>query len=298
MKNYLILLLLGMGVSSLGQGAEPAPAAKAEKESGPLLHYQKGEISLQNGLAKLQLPEGYRYLPPADAELVLTKLWGNPPGMSTLGMIVPSKMSITDERSWAVVIEYQEDGYIKDADADKINYTKLLKQMQGATREANAERKKQGYHEVDLVGWAAPPRYDKETHKMYWAKELNFTGESHHTLNYGIRVLGRRGVLVLNTVASMEDFPLIEQQTPQIVKLAEFSPGNRYEDFNGGTDKVAAYGLAALVAGGVAAKAGFFKLLIAGLLAAKKLVIVVVIAAVAFFKKIFAGKGSSAPPSA
>lgn len=304
MKNYLLLLLLGIGVSSFGQGAGPAQAEtpdkpeKAEKANQPQLHYQTGEISLQDGLAKLQLPEGFRYLPPADAELVLTKLWGNPPGMSTLGMIVPPKTSVMDDRGWAVVIEYQEDGYIKDADADKIDYTKLLKQMQKATREANQERKQQGYHEVDLVGWAAPPRYDKVTHKMYWAKELNFVGEQHHTLNYGIRVLGRRGVLILNAVASMEDFPMIEQATPDIVKLVEFNAGNRYEDFNGSSDKVAAYGLAALVAGGVAAKAGFFKLLIAGLIAAKKLVIVAVIAAAAFIKKFFAGRDRSAPPSA
>jgi uncharacterized membrane-anchored protein len=64
-------------------------------------------------------------------------------------------------------------------------------------------------------------------------------------------------------------------------------------DFDGKTDKVAAYGLAALVAGGVAAKAGFFKALWIGLLAAKKLIIVGAIGLFALVKRIFGKKESA-----
>jgi hypothetical protein len=55
--------------------------------------------------------------------------------------------------------------------------------------------------------------------------------------------------------------------------FVEFEPGNRYADFNPDVDEVAAYGIGALVAGKVAAKAGLFKGLIAVLLASKKLLI-------------------------
>src|SRR4029450_9273352 len=118
-------------------------------------------------------------------------------------------------------------------------------------------RSKMGYPETQLVGWATPPRYDKATHKMYWAKELKFADSEENTLNYNIRILGRYGVLVLNAVAGMRQFNQIETNTPDLVKMVEFNQGNRYADFNSDTDKVAAYGLAALVAGGLAAKAGF-----------------------------------------
>jgi uncharacterized membrane-anchored protein len=37
---------------------------------------------------------------------------------------------------------------------------------------------------------------------MYWAKEINFGGDSENTLNYNIRVLGRKGVLLLNFIAA------------------------------------------------------------------------------------------------
>src|SRR6201999_2028482 len=104
---------------------------------------------------------------------------------------------------WAVIVSYEEDGYVKDEEAGKINYDELLKQMQKGIHDANKERERDGYPAMELVGWAAAPRYDRNTHKLYWAKNLKFTGEDENTLNYNIRMLGRRGVLVLNAVASM-----------------------------------------------------------------------------------------------
>jgi len=254
------------------------------------LHFKTGEVALPGGLAKLGLSEAFRYLPPDDAEFVLTKLWGNPPGRKTLGMIFPSGMNPAGKDTWGIIITYSDDGYIKDADADSINYDKLLKQMQQGAKEVNDERAKKGFPTVELVGWAASPRYDKLAHKMYWAKELKFSDSTANTLNYNIRVLGRAGVLNLNVVASMDALSRIEASAPEIVGLVNFTEGNRYADFNKSTDKVAAYGLAALVAGGIAAKAGFFKVILVALLAAKKFVIIGVIALAAMCKKLFSGK--------
>ena len=56
---------------------------------------------------------------------------------------------------------------------------------------------------------------------------------------------------------------------------------------------MAAYGLAALVAGGIAAKAGLFKVILVALLAAKRFVIIGAIALVAMIKKFFTGKSST-----
>jgi uncharacterized membrane-anchored protein len=176
---------------------------------------------------------------------------------------------------------------VKDDDAGKIDYADLLKKMQAEAREGSKARVKEGYPSVELIGWAAPPRYDAAAHKLYWAKELKFGGEDSPTLNYNIRMLGRRGVLVLNAIAAMNQLPEIEQQTPTILTMVNFTEGHRYADFDASTDKVATYGLAALVAGGIATKLGFFKLLIAGLIAAKKFVIIGLIAGGAWLKKLF-----------
>lgn len=252
------------------------------------LNYQQGAIELRGDLAKLEVPPDFRYLSPADTATLLTEIWGNPPSDNqTLGMLVPANVKPTEDASWGVIITYEEDGYVKDDEAAKLDYDELLKTMQEGTREGSKERVANGYPGIELVGWAAEPRYDAATHKMYWAKELKFEGGEENTLNYNIRILGRRGVLVLNAVAGMNQLPEIEQQTPKILSMVNFQEGHRYADFNPATDKVAAYGLAAMVTGGVLAKGGFFKVLLASLLAMKKGAIVLVVGAVAVLKGLY-----------
>lgn len=261
------------------------------------LKYQQGQIVLSDGLATLNLTEEFRYVDPAGTETLLTGIWGNPPSpQKPLDMIVPAGFDPFAEQAWCVVIGYQEDGYVKDDDAEKINYTKLLKEMQAGVRESSAQRVKSGYPSIELVGWAAAPRYDRQTHKFYWAKELSF-GESkgENTLNYNLRILGRRGILELNVVSGMTQLPAVEKATPQILAMVDFNAGQRYADYTPGTDKVAAYGLAALVAGGIAAKTGLLKGLFVALLAMKKFLIIGVIAVVAFLAKLFGRKKSAAP---
>ena len=183
-----------------------------------------------------------------------------------------------------------------DDDASKINYDDLLKQMQAGVAEENKTRKEKGYPTVDLVGWAAQPHYDSATHKLYWAKKLKFEGEDGDTLNYSIRMLGRKGVLELNAIASVDQLSEIDAQTPQILGMVDFKEGNRYADFDPKVDKVATYGIAALVAGGAlaaAAKFGLLKGLWIFILAAKKFIIIGAVAVAAYFKKFFKRDGSS-----
>ncbi len=296
MKLLSLMPLLLLAWSPILSAEEAAPDAvntfreRAQKVADGL-KYQQGEINLRGGLAKISVPSEFRFLGPEDAAKVLTQIWGNPPQeTSPLGMILPANSSPTQPDAWAVIIEYEEGGYVKDDDASSINYDDLLKKMQASVRDENKEREKEGYPPVQLIGWAAPPRYDAATKKLYWAKELSFDGDSGHTLNYNIRMLGRRGVLVLNAVASVSALPEIEAAAPSILAMVDFKQGHRYADFNPSTDKVATYGLAALVAGGVLAKAGFFKVLLVGILALKKFVIIGLVAAGSFIKKLFFGK--------
>jgi uncharacterized membrane-anchored protein len=86
-------------------------------------------------------------------------------------------------------------------------------------------------------------------------------------LNYDIRVLGRSGFFEVSILAAVPQLREIEAKAPAILGMIDFTDGNRYADFKPGTDKVAAYGIAGLIAGGVLAKAGFFK--VAALFVAK-----------------------------
>ena len=287
--SALMVCLYVLSAASV-YAAEPNQPKMTAAKFEASLKYQKGEIVLPGGIATLKIPDSFRYLDPKDSERVLVQAWGNPSGDGTLGMLFPAGVSPLSGEGWGVVITYEEDGYVSDKDADSINYDDLLKEMKEGVAEENKERQKQGYQAIDVVGWAAKPYYDKATHKLHWAKELAFGGEKAHTLNYNIRVLGRKGVLVLNAVAGMDQVSAVEKEMKQVLAFTDFNAGFQYADYDSKTDKTAAYGIAALVAGGVAAKAGLFAKLIAMLVAAKKLVIVGVVALGAFITRLFKKK--------
>ncbi len=285
---FLVLALGATGLAVAEDGGDDGAALKRFVES---LHFQSGQVTVPEAGATLRLAPEYRYLGAKDAQKVLEQLWGNPPDSDVLGLILPEgERTLSDEQSWAVVVTYSNDGYISDEEAAKTDYDKLLKEMQDGTRDENAERKKRGYPSVELVGWAAKPRYDKASNKLYWAKELNFEGSGEHTLNYDIRVLGREGYLSLNAIAGMSQLPRVEEGMQRVLTMTEFDPGHRYADFNSSTDKIAKYGIAALVAGAVASKVGLFGKLLAVLLAAKKVVIAGLVALGGLVARLFGRK--------
>ncbi|TPV93209.1 MAG: DUF2167 domain-containing protein [Myxococcales bacterium FL481] len=237
-----------------------------------------GDVTLDDGVATLHLGNAYRFYAPEQAEKILVDVWNNPPGRAGRGILVPTDVDLASPDGWAVVLEFAEDGYIDDEDADDIDYNDLLASIQSTDEPENKQRSKQGYPAIFTVDWAEPPHYDKDKHALYWALHLAPDPEGSDpdksSLNYMIRVLGRRGVLELNAVAELRQLPDIRPRMEEVYKLVEFEPGHRYADFDPDLDKVAAYGLGGLIAGKLAMKTGLFAIILKGLLAAKKALLV------------------------
>lgn len=288
--KFMVLSVALLSFAALAN--EPSRDGAAVDEAAFLqsLKPQSGNITLPDGVAVLQLGDNFQYLSPQSAEKLLVDAWGNPPGQKTLGMIIPNAVSPLADDGWGVVVSYDEGGYISDEDADDIDYAQLLDDMKAATADANKERKAGGYVPIELVGWAEPPSYDRVTHKFYWAKELATADAPDNVLNYDIRILGRKGALELRVVAGMAQLPAIKAQIPELLAMTNFTEGHRYQDFNADTDHVAEYGLAALVAGGVAAKTGLFAKLAALFIAFKKIFIFVIVAVVGLGAKLLGRK--------
>lgn len=275
----------GEDLTSSERAIVEAMQAQFLEEADAALRYQTGDIALRDGLATLHLGDEFRYLDPEQTENILVEAWGNPPGAQTLGMILPAAISPYDpEAGWGVVISYVEDGHVEDDDADDIDYDELLEEMKKDTESENPGRTAAGYPAMHLVGWAEPPHYQADAHRLYWAKELSAEGSPLNSLNYSIRVLGRKGVLELNAVAGMPQLSDVKPEMENLLSKVEFDAGNRYTDFDPDIDSVAAYGIGGLIAGKLLAKAGFFAVILKFLIAAKKLLIVGAIALAAGVK--------------
>lgn len=261
MKNtFLSILLFIFCIHSNAQGIDTLQERNNFIEQS--LSYQTGEIALTAGDAKLKVPNGFRFLDRNQSIYVLTDLWGNPADSSVLGMLVPNGKGVLDFNSWVFTISYDDMGYVKDDDADDINYDDLLKEMQQECTDENPERVKQGYQTVEIIGWASQPYYDKDKKVLHWAKEIKFGKDSINTLNYNLRVLGRKGVFMLNAIATVNELTEVRTNIGKVINSVEFTEGNRYGDFKPDVDHVAAWTIGGLVAGKILAKVGFFALIL------------------------------------
>lgn len=285
MKQWLLAGALALTMGSGAVFAQEDEMAQFLRS----LSFRTGQVAIPEAHATLDVADGFKYLGHDDTRKVLEDLWGNPPDDEVIGLIVPDDADLASDHSWAVLVTYSDEGYVSDADAAEIDYDDLLAQMKDETEAENDARIDAGYEGIELVGWARPPSYDQASKRLHWAKELAFEGADGHTLNYDIRVLGRAGYLSLNAIAAMDDLDRVRAGMDKVLPMAQFDSGHRYADYKEG-DKTAAYGLAALVTGGVLAKTGFFAKLGIVLLKFWKLLAIGVIGLAALAGKLFKKK--------
>lgn len=249
------------------------PAAAPQPKYHPTLGPAKVAVGT---IAELDLPESALFFGQADTKAQL-EAWGNITNGDELGMVAPR----ADDEDWIIVFEYDDIGYIKDAAKEKIDADELLKNLKEGSERANEERKKRGHAALHVTGWAEPPHYDAQSQNLVWATYYE-TDDGHKGLNYNVRVLGRSGVMRVTLVDSPERLPQSKPQVDKILGAFGFAQGHRYAEWRSG-DKVAQYGLTALVAAGAgaaAAKFGLFAVL-GKLLAKMGKLVVLLFAAVA-----------------
>lgn len=278
-------------------GAEDADAAP-KRWWPPAATVGPAKVPLA-GQATLDLPQGYVFLGKADSKALMEKL-GNRASDNDVGTILPQDIN---QKKFFVTVEWADSGYVKDDEADKLDKDAILDSIRKGTEEANEFRKQRGFKPVTVVGWGEPPRYERDAHHIVWA--VIGKVEDHQTVNFNTRLLGRGGYLSLNLICAVEQLPALKPTMKDLLGRATFDAGRRYADFKPGTDKVAEFGLAALIVGG-AAMAGktalkvgllakFGKLLLGLILALKKAFILLLIGLGALVKRLLSGKGGEEP---
>jgi uncharacterized membrane-anchored protein len=213
------------------------------------------------GVAHFKLTNGQMALGAADTSRFL-ELNGNPPAENNYAVAAP-------QFRWFSVFGFDPSGYVKDD--EKIDPDALLKTLKEQNKLQVEERKKLGLEPLVLEGWYVPPHYDPQTNRLEWGTQLRGI-QNEVIVNYSTRLLGRGGVLNAILVSSPESLDQDVREFHGALSNVTFDPGQQYSEFRPG-DKVAEYGLAALVVGGAAAVAvksgaGFFKIIGVGILAA------------------------------
>ena len=104
---------------------------------------------------------------------------------------------------------------------------------------------------MSIVGWQEPPHYEERTHLLSWA--VIGESQSGRNVNRIVKLLGRRGVMTATLVATPEELPWATLATSALLSGYRFQSGSTYAEYVAGSDKLAAYGLTALVVGGAGA---------------------------------------------
>jgi len=254
---------------------EPATDASEQVPEMPGFAWQASQRAAMGPHAEVDLGEAYVFLD-GDETRRLMELYGNFPSDKEVGLVAGAENPF----GWFIVFEFDAVGYVKDDDKEDLDAEAMLKSYREGSAASNKRREELGMAPLNLVGWKVQPNYDAASHNLEWC--LEFESEGAPVLNHNIRLLGRKGTMNAVLVCQPEEFDSALAETREVLKRFSFKQGHRYGDFVSG-DKVAEYGLTALVAGGavaVAAKSGLLGKLI-------KPLILGLVAAGAFFKNLF-----------
>lgn len=281
----LVVVWVGAAVSASAQEPAAAPELQIDWQAGPMT----ARLSDQ---AQVAVAEGYVFAGPADTRKILSAS-GNIPSGDEVGLISP----VAEDATWFLIFEYDSTGHVDDKDRAEIDADALFQQISEGTEEANKIRKEQGFTGLHLTRWSEAPHYDSASNNLVWALEAADDG-GDQVVNYNVRVLGREGVTSVTLVSDPEDFAALKPEVERLLGGFEYLDGKRYADFRSG-DKLAGYGLTALVAGGAglaAAKLGLFGKLGKVLVGAWKLIALGVVALGGALKKLFSRKSRDFQP--
>lgn len=281
-RFFLVLLALLLAGVSVGVLAQDQQEQESKSPIGSL-PWKIGPTDVKLGnKATIKVPDGYAFLDPAGSRS-LNEILHNPPADGDEYTLAPKSLE------WIAFFSYEDIGYVKDN--EKLDPDAILKSYREGTEEGNKERRSRGWDELNIVGWSAKPEYDAQIKSLAWSILAEDVQSHHQIVNYNTRLLGRRGVMDVvvtppdKLAASINDF---KSTLPGF----QYAPGESYAEYRAG-DRVAEYGLAALITGGVlavAAKKGLFTILGGFLVAAWKFVLIGLAAVGAWFKNLFKKK--------
>lgn len=256
-----LLIVLSCAVCGLFAQEEPPTPGKPESfiaalEAGGIKVLASPATVKLGDVAELTLPAGFHAVDRGSLKKFYEFTRNSVSGQEVGVVIAPG--------DWMLFFDYDPTGYVKDDEKNSLDAPKLMKSMTSNQEAANEARAERGWDEMKVAGWAAEPHYDTKTNNLKWAIKLTSSSDNHqnHWINESIRLLGRGGVMEVTLVTNNDTFAADSAAADSLLtQRFAYVAGQRYAEFKEG-DKIAEYGLAALVLGGAGAAAlkfGFFQ---------------------------------------
>ncbi|MGL4767498.1 MAG: DUF2167 domain-containing protein [Formosimonas sp.] len=294
MKKLILAATLSAWIATAFAVPNEAEQTAAWQAANKVAIHGPGK-TLVAGQSEVAIPKGYDFIPKTETAAIMRAM-GNGEIHDLQGMLVANSESSKGD---FYVIEYHKDGYIKDDDAKDLNPDDILAEYKEGTEAGNKERTAKGFAPIETAGWAQKPSYDPTLHRLTWALILRDKGAAagpDDTVNYETRILGREGVLAVTWVAGLAQLATDKGRADQLTAGVSYVDGKKYENYSASAgDKVAEYGLAALITGVATKKLGLFAMLAAFLAKFAKVGILAAAGGLFGLKKLFKKKPKPAP---
>ena len=286
LSSALTVLSLIAGATAAGSAApvpveDPLGRAIAAVQKVALAGPRQAELVHE---AVLNVPAGDAIIPSPQADAFMAAL-GNARNPARVAVIVPQGAN----PHWLIDISWVHDGYVRDADARDWQAAAMLANLRQATEKQNAARVAHGLPPVEITGWAEPPTYHSDGHQLVWALAAHSRGAAPgqpQAINYNAFALGRHGYFTLDLVTTAQNLSADKLVANNVLASLHYRLGRQYEDFDGSTDKVADYGLSALVGMVSPARLGILAVVAALVLNSWKLGLFVVLGGWAAIKRL------------
>jgi len=261
---WLRPLVGALGLLVAAQGAFAQDAESPILEELRKLHWVQGpRVVPIESVAKFDVPAGFVFLDKQDTSRFMELMENPPSGREYL--FAP------DNLAWFATFQYDPVGYVKDD--EQVDAASILASIRESTEESNKARRARGWSTLTIVGWTYPPYYDAGTKRLEWAID-GVDSNQERVVNFNTRLLGRSGVTSALLVAGPQGLEATVGRFKSALQQFSYNSGERYTEFKQG-DRMAEYGLTALIVGGTAAAAaksgllkGLWKFILAGVFAA------------------------------
>src|SRR5688572_20993021 len=161
------------------------------------LNWQRGPGNgTIDGRATIAIPDGFVFLDAGETKKYVE--------MSQNLSAGDEYLFAPEQGGWEAYFSFGPEGYVKDD--EKLDADKLLESIKTNQEAANAERKRRGWPAYTITGWHLPPRYNPDTKVLEWATVLKSEDSDKPSVNYNTRVLGRKGIMSIQLVASPSSF--------------------------------------------------------------------------------------------
>lgn len=283
----LLLAILTVKPVTFAQSDTAQPAlATTSSETKDTVEWLQGPFLANVGdMGTIPVPGSYLFADANNTRKILRAMELTVTG-SEIAMIRPANA----KQDWYVVFDFADDGFVEDDEADSLDSSGMLSILQDINEEENQQRINQGWAPTKILGWDHPPAYNRSNNYLTWA--LRVERDAVTDINVNTRALGRHGVMIVNLVVSPEQKADVLPVYEAMIDQFDYRDGHRYSEFREG-DKIARYGLSALITGTAATamlKTGLLRRLLTPIIAA-------LLAVTATVKRWFGGNQRITPTS-